>query len=321
MVLAMRRRLLVLCASLAAAGCVTSTGGAPYEQSYLFARHNWAFRRWYPDADGLLNAFDYGHAALYQTLIADQGAPAALEGREYEFITRRLLPKPPAVPLDESAIGPEFAKLAPEVLAMFDWAHMLHRQLYDIWSAPNLSDGDRLKASARMVDYYRSRHDLAFSAKPKSMALMEGQPYSLAFRKAAPKFNGLLWSYHWFQLALQETLMSARTAADRRRGVDSVKREFFAMLVDAPSHMPSEMPMGPGVSPSFSAKIPDAAVIFDNLHALHDVVSDILISSSIPRDDKRAALLRAAAAYRDDTTSVISMAEWRAMAAMMGHSR
>jgi hypothetical protein len=40
----------------------------------------------------------------------------------------------------------------------------------------------------------------------------------------------------------------------------------------------------------------------DRAHALHDVVSDILASPILPRQGKRAALLAAAAAYRDSTT-------------------
>ncbi len=145
---------------------------------------------------------------------------------------------------------------------------------------------------------------------------MEGQPYSLEFRRAAPKYNGLLWSYHWYQLALHDALLVARTDADRRRGIDSVKRAFFALLVAAPAHMPTSMPMSPDVSPVLAARYPEAAIVFDNLHALHDVVSDILISPRISRRDKRAALLAAVAAYRDDSTSVISLDAWRSMAHM-----
>jgi hypothetical protein len=167
-----------------------------------------------------------------------------------------------------------------------------------------------------VIEYYRSRHDLALSARPKSMALMEGQPYSLVFRRAAPKYNGLLWSYHWYQLALHDALLVAHNDAERRRGIDSVKRAFFAMLAGAPAHMPASMPMSPDVSPVLASRYPEAAIVFDNLHALHDVVSDILMSPTISRGDKRAALLAAAAAYRDDSTSVISMDEWRAMAHM-----
>ena len=72
-----------------------------YEQFYMPASHNWVFRRSYPGADRLFNAFDYGHAILYEKLYTKPGAPASdLEEREYDFITRRLLVSPPRLPLE-----------------------------------------------------------------------------------------------------------------------------------------------------------------------------------------------------------------------------
>jgi hypothetical protein len=305
---------LALLVSLAGSACGgSSIARTAYEQSYLRAEHNWAFRDRFPDADRLLNAFDYGHAALYQTLLTRQDAATRLEGDEFTFITTRLLRHPPSVPLNESAIGPDFAKLAPEVLEMFEWAHTLHRQLYDVWSAYGLTDEQRDADAVRVLAYYKSRPDLALSTRPKSMTLMEGQSYSLAFRRRDPKYNGLLWSYHWFQLALYDALIVGRTQRELEAGVDSVTASFFSMIAEAPANMPTEMPMAPSASPRLAERYPEAAIVFDNLHALHDVVADILASPVVPRAQKRAALLGAAAAYRDNTTAVISIEAWRQM--------
>jgi len=287
-----------------------------FEQTYLHAPYNWAFRDEFHDADNLLNAFDYGHAVLYETLIATKDPVTRLEHQEFDFITTRLLLRPPSVPLEEAAIGPDYTKLVPEVAAMFEWAHMLHRQLYDIWTAPETEEWRNVEV-ARAIAYYRSRRDLAFSTKPKSMDLMEGQPYSLAFRRQNPKFNGLLWSYHWFQMALYDALIDNRRWTERRAKVDTVERRFFRMLDDAPRNMPAAMPMSPASAPVFTARYPSAAIIFDNLHSLHDVVSDILSSPSVPLREKRSKILEAAAAYRDDSTAVISESEWREMSLMM----
>jgi hypothetical protein len=79
--------------------------------------------------------------------------------------------------------------------------------------------------------------------------------------------------------------------------------------------------MSAAVAPRFSDSFVEAAIIFDNLHALHDVVSDILGSPMVAPRDKRATVLRAAAAYRDSTTAVISRAEWREMSLEMGVDR
>lgn len=316
----MRRLRLALC-GVFAAGIVSCAANAVahsgFEQTYLAARFNWAFRDRFSRADRLLNAFDYGHAALYQTLITRRDAAQRLEGAQFDFITKQLLRHPPNVPLEEAAIGPDYAKLVPEVLAMFDWAHVLHRQLYDVWAAQGLTGDVRDHEVARVLANYESRRDIAFSARPKSMTLMEGQPYSLAFRKQDPKFNGLLWSYHWYQMALYDALIEGMSERQLQAGVDSVVQRFFAMLEDAPGRMPREMPMSAAVSPRFADRYPEAAIIFDNLHSLHDVVSDILVSKIVPRSQKRTAILAAAAAYRDDTTAVISVHEWREMARMM----
>jgi hypothetical protein len=204
---------------------------------------------------------------------------------------------------------------------MFEWAHLFHRQLYDIWSDDRLNPSQRDAEVARVLRYYQSRHDLAFSAKPKNMNLMEGQPYSLAFRKRFPKYNGLIWSYHWLQMTLYEALMASPDAVERKRNVAAVVTRFWTLLDGGADSLPTVMPMSAAIAPRFSARYPAAAVVFDNLHSLHDVVSDILADPAIPGRRKRDAMLAAAARYRDETSSVTSMEEWRAMADAMGLSK
>jgi hypothetical protein len=90
------------------------------------------------------------------------------------------------------------------------------------------------------------------------------------------------------------------------------------MLEAAPARMPRVMPMSAIVASDFSTRYPAAAAIFDNLHALHDVVADILASPTVPPSRKRAATLAAAAAYRDDVTQVVSGAVGDMMSDAMG---
>ncbi len=51
---------------------------------------------------------------------------------------------------------------------------------------------------------------------------------------------------------------------------------------------------------------------------MHDVISDILASPKVPRERKRAEILRAMAMFRNDTSYAISVNEWRSMGDMMG---
>jgi ketosteroid isomerase-like protein len=82
--------------------------------------------------------------------------------------------------------------------------------------------------------------------------------------------------------------------------------------------MPRVMPMTATVAPAFTSRYPDIAIIFDNLHAMHDVISDILASPEVPKHRKRAEILLAAQRYRDDTSFAMTRDEWLAMAQAMG---
>ncbi len=290
-----------------------------HEQFYLPAEHNWVFRRNYPGADRLFNAFDYGHAILYEKLYRNPDAPVSeLEEKEYDFITRRLLVAPPRMPLEEGAIEIEYVKVAPEAKLMFEWAHLLHRQIYDVLGDERLSQADRDREVAELIRYYKTRPELAFSSVPKNMELMEGQFYSTAFRERYPKFNGLIWAYHWLQVGLYEPLLVGETMDERQTGVTATVARFRQMLENAPENMPRLMPMTAAVAPRFAERYPEAAIIFDNLHGMHDVISDILASPEVPRDRKRAEILRAAERYRDATSFVMTEREWRDMSLAMG---
>jgi hypothetical protein len=314
-----RRAACVMLAAISGAAVLPAQASTTYEQTYFRASHNWAFRRRYPEADRLFNAFDYGHSRLAELLYTrPNDAASVLDQREFDFITTRLLVHPPGVPLESHALAPEFTRLAPEVDDMFEWAHMLHRQIYDVWADDRIPESQKDARVAEVVRYYRSRGDLALSAMPKSMTLMEGQAYSGAFRERNPKFNGLIWSYHWLQMVLYDAMLSTPPGAPRREAIDTTVAHFRSMHTCGQAGLPASMPLTPGVAPLFAARYPEASAIFDNLHALHDVVSDILASPKIPRSEKRAALLKAAAAYRDSTTSITTRDEWKSMAREMG---
>jgi hypothetical protein len=223
----MRRLLLAIAWVTAAAAPVHAQWTRVWDQFYLPASHNWYFRNNYRVADRLFNAFDYGHAILYEKLWTRPGrAVEVLEEREYRFLTSTLLVRPPRLPLEEMAIEPHYARLAPEAKTMFEWAHILHRQSYDVLSDARLSPAAKDVEMARVLAYYRTRADLRFSEKPKSMALMQEQPYSLAFRQGYPKFNGLIWAYHWLQVGLYEPFLTTADTVEQRRLLEATVARF-----------------------------------------------------------------------------------------------
>lgn len=314
------KRLVTILALLSTPIAAHAQWARTYDQFYYPASHNWVFRNAYRRADRLFNAFDYGHAILYEKLWTMSPADAGreLEGRQYDYLTRTLLVKPPRLPLEEMAIEPNYARLAPEAKAMFEWAHILHRQAYDVLADSRLDSVQQDVRMDELLRYYRSRADLRFSERPKNMSLMQEQSYSLAFRRDYPRFNGLIWAYHWLQVGLYETLLAGRTPGDRQQLVERTVARFRQMLTQAPDSMPYVMPMTLAISPTFARRYPEFAIIFDNLHSLHDVISDILANPSVPRERKRAEILLAASRYRDDTTDVMSRRGWCRMSLMMG---
>ena len=323
-----RRRMLTIVSALGM--CLTSVAepaaaqgsrrwSTVSDQFYLPAEHNWKFRRTYPVADRLFNAFDYGHAILYETLYAKPNASVGeLEDREYDFVTRRLLVNPPRMPLEEGAIEIAYARLAPEAKMMFDWAHVLHRQAYDVWADESIALPEKDARMAELLAYYRSRPDLAFSSVPKTMDIMDGQYFSGAFREKYPRFNGLIWAYHWLQVGLYEPLVASATLDARQTGVTATVARFRQMLESPPQTMPHLMPMTAAVAPNFSRRYPEVAIIFDNLHMMHDVVSDVLVSPEVPRGSKGTEILRQAAMFRDSTSYATTVQSWWQMAQMMG---
>jgi hypothetical protein len=303
--------------ALAAPAPAPSRAGSPVERVYhpmhLPAQHNWSFRDQYPAADRLFAAFDFGHGILYETLWTRPDAPVSLLEEEiYQRLTMDILRNPPRMHMPERSFMPRYARLVPLAKEMFEWAHVLHRQAYDILADDDVADKDA--AMDGLLAYYLSS-PLAFTDVPKGMAIMDEQYFSKEFRQRYPKFNGLIWAYHWLQVAVHEPLLLHDTPEERQTAMNALLARFWQMLEDPPSKLPSEMPMTAAIAPEFTERYPRFAAIFDNLHMMHDVISDILVSDQV--DDKRREIYRQADLFRDPDAMAVSREEWIAMA--IGH--
>ena len=312
-------RSLSLAALLLGIGAGTVAGQARRDEQFYFpGAFNWQFLANYPEAARLFNAFDYGHAVLYERLYTRPGKAAPELAKEYRYLTTDLLIRPPRFAVAEEAVMPAYAKLAWRAKLMFDWAHVLHRQIYDAYADDRLSAVQRDTLIEQLTDYYLSNRKYAFTVKPKSMALMDEQYFSQTFRRTFPTFNGLIWAYHWLQVGLYEPLIEGQTKAERKAGVQATVARFWSMLDEAPSRMPQYMPMTPAIAPKFSAAHPRAAVIFDNLHMMHDIISDSLSADTIPHVRKGAMIEQQLDRLQDSTRDVMTLEEWRMMAEHMG---
>ena len=286
------------------------------EQFYYPGAFNWRFLARYPEAARLFNAFDYGHAILYEKLLTDGAAAKPALAKEYRYLTTDLLVRPPRFAIAEEAVMPAYAKSVWKAKQMFDWAHVLHRQIYDVYADDRLAMTEKDALIERLTDYYLSRTDYAFAAVPKSMALMDEQPFSQVFRRKKPRFNGLIWAYHWLQVGLYEPMIAARSPAEAKAGLGAAIARFWEMVHQ--ERYPGVMPMTSAVAPEFSRRHLRAALIFDNLHMMHDIISDVLASPLIPEGRKREVIYQQLAEFRSSRTNVIPLEEWRGMAVHMG---
>jgi hypothetical protein len=289
------------------------------EQFYYPGSFNWTFLRRYPEAARLFNAFDYGHAVLYEKLLTrPDDLERELEEKQFRYLTTDLLVRPPRFAVAEEAIESKYAKRNWRAKMMFDWAHILHRQIYDAYADERLSPEARDSLIERLTDYYLSNREYAFAVVPKSMALMDEQYYSQVFRRGYPKFNGLIWAYHWLQIGLYEPFIEASDRTEAKAGIQAALARFWSMLEDAPRNMPRVMPMTAAVSPKFAEAHPRAAIIFDNLHMMHDIISDILEAEVVPAAEKSRVIDLALSEMQDSTRNVMTMEMWRNMGEHMG---
>ena len=298
-------RLLTACLVLGLGQATLQAQDTRDERHYPAGDWNWTFLERHPAAGRLFNAFDYGHAVLYERLLThDASSVTAALDAEYRFLVDDLLARPPRFAVAEEAIAPAYSKLAWPAKQFFDRAHVLHRQIYDVYARTELGRPAQDALIEALVDHYLAETAYAFTDRPKAMALMDEQPFSQRFRREHPVFNGLIWAYHWLQVGLYEPLLVATTPAEQEVGVRRTLDRFRAMIRH-PDSMPRVMPMTADVSPRFAAAHPRAAAIFDNLHMMHDIISDILVQPEWTRAEKRAEILRQMAEMRDGTRNLM----------------
>ncbi len=227
-----------------------------------------------------LNAVAVGHSMAYEEMV--RGNKAKLEGDTYAKIDR-VLQNPPRLMPSEKFISPTFARKYGNLEQIFDWAHFLHAQTVDILASEQLTFAEKEAEIAHVYEYYRAKLPYAISPLPLNMGYLYGQPYSRRFRDNYPKINGLFWGYHWLQGAMYDGLYE-KTLAEQRKAYEVLGKQYHEVELrrtDRPF-----MPMTAELSPRFSQKFPHLANLFDNLHMLHDMVNDILVSEDLTQKQK-----------------------------------
>lgn len=260
---------------------------------YYRALWNFSLREDLAELDSEFNGVDFGHSNLYENLLLTGGKDVpAIEDRARKETLAFIATKPRLNP-NEEAIAPNYMKLAWRAQNTFDEAHALHRATYDIMVS---DERDKDRAIKNVLAYYQES-PYAITAKRLDHHRLDRFPYSKTFRARFPLFNATIWAYHYLQVAVYDPLQAAPDLAAKTRAVRPILGTYRGYLARPPIEW-TFMPLTAELSPAFAARYPEVANIFDNLHMLHDNISDILASELLPTwDAKRAEIYRVVNTY------------------------
>lgn len=247
----------------------------------------WALQRELPQLYREFNGIDFGHAHLAETLLSTQDEQLVEKARlqVLDFIFSS-----PPVPPDEDQIAPTLVRMVWEVQKTFNWAHSLHRSLYDLFATDKVADKEA--AYVKILSNYLEKPE-AITYHPLDLhGRLWSWKESKSFSHKYPKFNTQIWAYHWLQAGTYDIQLMG-SAEVQRKLLPRVIEHYHGYLRNPPIEW-KMMPMMAEAAPEFSKRFPEAATIFNNLHMLHDNLDDIL-SSPDPYPtltDKRAQILR-----------------------------
>ncbi len=288
-----RAAAIVVTATIALAVAACSHFEPRDKRFYYRALWNFALREDLAELDSEFNGVDFGHSNLYENLLLTGGRDVpAIEERARKQTLAFIATQPRLNP-NEEAIAPTYMKLAWRAQNTFDEAHALHRATYDIV----VSDEPEKDRALRNVLAYYQQSAYAITAKRLDHRRLDQFPYSGTFRTRFPLFNATIWSYHYLQVAVYDPLQAARDLAAKKQAVRPILVTYRRYLEQPPVEWPF-MPLTGELSPGFAARYPEIANIFDNLHMLHDNISDILASERVPTwEAKRAEIYRIVNTY------------------------
>ncbi len=303
-----------ICAAVALVVFLSASGCAGLEtrdkRFYYRALWNFALRDHLKELDIDFNGVDFGHSHLYERLLLTGAKDVSAIEDKARKETLGFIASRPALPPNEEAIAPTYMKLAWRAQNTFDEAHALHRSTYDIYVS-DLPAIEKDRAIVKVLAYYQSS-PYAITAQRLDHQRLDRLPYSKAFRQTFPLFNATIWAYHYLQVAVYDPLSVAPDLPGKQQAVQPILATYHRHLEQPPVQW-TFMPLVADYSPQFAEQYPVIANIFDNLHMLHDTISDILASSQVPTwEEKRKEIYRTLDSYylaSADTTNPMVVPE------------
>jgi hypothetical protein len=260
---------------------------------YYRALWNFSLRAHLKELDIEFNGVDFGHSNLYENLLLTGARDVSAVEEKARKETLRFIASRPCLNPNEEAIAPTYTRLAWKAQNTFDEAHALHRSTYDIYVS-GLADKD---AALQKVLAFYQESDFAITSKRLDHHRLDALPYSKAFRRKFPQFNATIWAYHYLQIVVYDALAMAQDLPGKQNAVEPILRTYHNYLEYPPMQW-TFMPLTAELSPQFAAKHSEIAHIFDNLHMMHDTISDILVTELLPTwEEKRKEIYRVTQAY------------------------
>jgi len=131
-----------------------------YGHAFMMEGGEWAggFAREYPGMNGILWAYHWHHAAIYEALMEEtpEARSSALDRALTLFEDSVLVNPPQYMPLT-AEIAPRFGAMFPVAAHIFDNLHMMHDVVNDIMTDPRLSAKHRVAETDRMFLSMRFR--------------------------------------------------------------------------------------------------------------------------------------------------------------------
>ncbi len=251
--------------------------GDPEERRAIHGCRFGSFRPSRPSSelDIDFNGIDFGHSNLYENLLLTHAADVHVIEDRARKETLRFIASRPLLPPNEEAIAPTYMELAWRAQNTFDEAHALHRATYEIYVS-NLPAEEKERSLEKVLQFYKdSRY--AITGRRLDHQRLDTLPYSKAFRERFPLFNATIWAYHYLQIAVYDPLAAAPDLPSKQQAVQPILDRYHRYLAAPPTEW-TFMPLTSEYSPLFTQVHPEIANIFDNLHMLHDTISDILSS-------------------------------------------
>lgn len=257
------------------------------EVSYTRGKYN--FNIYYvPELAKDLNATGVGHSFAYEDLVT--GKAKTLETKTFDRIDWVLKHQPKYEPTEKMIMN-TFARRYGVLEQVFDVTHLMHAQTVDVLVNPKMTWAEKEREIERIYQVYRTTIPYAITSLPMNMGYLWGQPYSRRFYRNYPKVNGLFWGYHWLQTTMYDALYG-KSLAEQKKVYDTfIAPRYRTLELYKTDRL--FMPMTAETSPRFAARFPDIANVFDNLHMLHDMVNDILVSDDLTQSQKDEQITRA----------------------------